>query len=244
MKALIADDERLARLELRRLLKAYVDVEIIGEARNGVEVIEAVERLGPDLMFLDVEMPGGTGLEVLARIPDPPQTIFTTAYSEHALRAIELNAVDYLLKPISPDRLAEALQRVRQRLQQAGMDASEHAPKAKQVAALPMRQFFLQDGERCWLVAPREIRLFRAEGNYTRVYFGEHQPLIYRPLLRIEERLDAHVFFRANRSELVNLHWVQSVSPEGDGLFITLRGGPEIAVSRRQTRLWKERLEL
>lgn len=243
MKALIVDDERLARLELRRLLAAHGGVEIVAEARNGMEAREAVEQLEPELMFLDIEMPGSSGLQLLEEMAEPPQTIFTTAYTDHALRAIELNAVDYLLKPVSAPRLAEALERVRQRMQALSVGPSE-AGTATNATVPPMRQFFLHDGDQCWLVAPREIRLFRSEGNYTRVFFGEHQPLIYRPLVRIEERLDASVFFRANRSEVINLQWVQSIAPEGDGLCVTLRGGPEIAVSRRQTRLWKERLEL
>ncbi len=249
MKAVIVEDERLARQELRRLLADHGDVEILAEARNASEASEIVERLEPELIFLDIEMPGMSGIELLAEMADPPETIFTTAYSQYALRAIELNAVDYLMKPISPQRLCEALDRVRMRMQQKAADlpvqvSAMSARKAPGVIEEPLRQFFVRDGEQCWLVAPREIRLLRSEGNYTRVCFGVHQPLVLRPLLRIEERLDPGIFFRVNRSELINLQWVQSIAPEGDGLCITLRGGPEVAVSRRQTRLLKERLEL
>jgi two-component system, LytTR family, response regulator len=237
LRAIIADDERLARQELRRLLAEHPDVLIVGEARNADETEDLLERCEPELLFLDIEMPGRSGLEMLETCANPPQTILTTAFDRYALRGFELNAVDYLLKPIAPERLAEALRRVRERLT-GGTSAAGAA------AGRPIEQVFVRDGERCWLVRMSDIRLLRAEGNYTRVFFRAFQPLIPRSLAQIEARLDTAHFFRANRAEIVNLQWVAGIGPEGDGYSVALREGPEVTVSRRQAKLLRERLTL
>jgi two-component system, LytTR family, response regulator len=244
--ALIVDDERIARQELRRLLAVHPDVEIVAEARHADEAEDLLERHEPDLLFLDIQMPGRSGLEMLERFPDPPQTILTTAFDRYALRGFELNAVDYLLKPIVPERLSEALRRVRQRLDarsasQASAADSSAAPPA---AHRPLEQVFVRDGERCWLVRLDEISLLRSEGNYTRVIFAGNQPLIPRSLAQIEPRLDPSIFFRANRAEVLNLRRVVAVTPEADGYVISLRGGPDVVVSRRQAKLLRDLLAL
>ncbi len=228
MKALIVDDERLARLELRRLLAAHPDIEIAGEARSGDEALRLAPELTPDLLFLDIQMPGMTGFELLERIPDLPAVIFTTAYDEYAIRAFEVNALDYLLKPIVPARLAASLARLR--------------PRA---APARLEQVFVRDGERCWIVRTAEIYLLESEGNYTRVYFGAEKPLIRRSLNALEEQLDPAIFFRAGRREILNLKWIERVdlSPSG-GLVVTLRGGRSVEMSRRQSARLKEALSL
>jgi two-component system LytT family response regulator len=165
MKAIIVDDEGMARREMRRLLNAHPEVEIAGEGRDAEEAIALIEREQPDLVFLDVQMPGMSGFEMLERVEEVPQVIFTTAYDEYALRAFEVNALDYLLKPIAPARLAAALQRVRPR------------PIPRR-----MEQVFVRDGERCWLVRFADIFLLEAEGNYTRIYFRGERPLVPRSL--------------------------------------------------------------
>jgi two-component system, LytTR family, response regulator len=238
MRALIVDDERLARQELRRLLTEHGDVEVSGEARNADEAEDLLERFEPDLLFLDIQMPGRSGLEMLEQFANPPQTILTTAFDRYAVRGFELNAVDYLLKPIAPERLAEAMRRVRERMQARAAD------QEKAQSAATLEQVFVRDGERCWLVRMEEIALLRSEGNYTRVVFGQNQPLIPRSLAQIEPRLDAKVFFRANRAEIINLRRVTEVAPEGDGYCVTLRGGPSVAVSRRQAKAMREMLAL
>jgi len=228
MKALIADDERIARQELRRLLGAHSEIEIAGEARSGEEALELIPRLAPDVLFLDVRMPGLSGFDVLERLDDVPQVIFTTAYDEYALKAFEVSALDYLVKPVAPARLAAAVAKLRPRAEKSRLD-----------------RVFVREGERCWLVRVADIFLLESEGNYTRVYFGADRPLIARSLAALEERLDPAVFFRAGRKHIVNLKWVERVDPGvGGNLAVRLRGGVTIKMSRRQSARFREALSL
>jgi two-component system, LytTR family, response regulator len=234
MKTLIVDDEPLARRELRRLLGNYPAVEVAGEAGNIDEARELIEKLKPDLVFLDIQMPGGTGFDLLAQLDRVPRIVFTTAYDHYAVKAFDVNALDYLLKPIESDRLATALRKVQAVLAQ---------PLASTEA--PLDQLFVRDGPRCWFVPLREVSLFSAEGNYVRMLWGKERPLLGRSLAMLEEKLDARRFFRANRSQVVNLDFIQQVEPgEGGQLHLQLRDGPEIEVSRRQARLFKARTTL
>ncbi|HEV2444339.1 MAG TPA: LytTR family DNA-binding domain-containing protein [Candidatus Sulfopaludibacter sp.] len=228
MKAVIVDDERLARLELRRLLAAHPEVEIAGEARSGEEALALIPQLAPDLLFLDIQMPGMTGFDLLERLEDLPQVIFTTAYDEFAIQAFEVNALDYLLKPIAPARLEAALGRVRPRSER---------PRLEQV--------FVRDGERCWIVRLPDIFLMESEGNYTRLYFGSERPLIRRSLNALEEQLDPAMFFRAGRKEILNLKWIEKVDLSvAGGLMVTLKGGRTVEMSRRQSVRLREILSL
>jgi two-component system LytT family response regulator len=228
MKALIVDDERIARQELRRLLSAHPEIEVCGEARSGEEALALIPKLAPDLVFLDIQMPGMTGFDVLDRLDDVPQVIFATAYDEYAIKAFEVSALDYLLKPIDPVRLAAALQKVRPR-----------------VAPPRLEQVFVRDGERCWIVRVADVYLLESEGNYTRLYFGKERPLIPRSLVVIEERLDPAVFFRAGRKHIVNLKWIERVETGVAGnLVVTLRSGQSVEMSRRQSARLREVLSL
>jgi len=233
MKALIVDDEALARRELRRLLAEHPWVEIIGEAAHVEEAASKVEALSPDLLFLDIQMPGGTGFDLLTRLDRAPHVIFTTAYDQHAVRAFEVNALDYLLKPIEPERLAAALGRVKN-------DSSLAEPDSGAV----LEQLFVQDGPRCWFVPLRDVRLLTAENNYVRLSWGKLQPLLGRPLSALEQRLDPKRFFRANRAQILNLDFIESVDLGVNGrLHVQLRdGGPEVEISRRQARLFRLRM--
>ncbi|PTL83951.1 LytTR family DNA-binding domain-containing protein [Vitiosangium sp. GDMCC 1.1324] len=234
MRTLIVDDERLARAELRRLLTAFPDVEVVGEATHVDEACERVEALAPDLLLLDIQMPGGTGFDVLARLESPPDVVFTTAYDEHAVRAFEVNALDYLLKPIEAPRLAEALERVRQR----GL-----ARPAAATPSTPLERAFVRDGERCWLVQLAQVPLLASEGNYARLYLDGAQPLLARSLNYLEERLDPARFFRASRQHLINLDFVEALEPgPGGTLIVRLRGGQEVEMSRRQSLRFRERM--
>ncbi|NVJ28049.1 MULTISPECIES: LytR/AlgR family response regulator transcription factor [Myxococcus] len=238
MRVLIVDDERLARAELRRLLAAFPDVEVVGEATHVDDACRQVEALEPDLLLLDIQMPGGTGFDVLARLDEPPDVIFTTAYDAHAVRAFSVNALDYLLKPIEPERLAEALERVRQR----GGPAS-HAPSRTPDASL--ERVFVRDGERCWLVQLAQVPLITSEGNYARLHLEGHQPLLLRSLSYLEEKLDPARFFRASRQHLINLDFVESLEPGTGGTLVArLRGGTEVEMSRRQSQRFRERMSL
>lgn len=238
-KVLIIDDERLARSELKRLLNDFPDVEVIGEAANAKEGIEKIESLNPDLIFLDIQMPGQTGFEMLTQLDRAPHVIFVTAYDEYALKAFEVNALDYLMKPVEPKRLADALLKVKQREEDELLSfhnrglLSEHD------------QVFVKDGERCWFVKLSEVRLFESVGNYAKVYFGPNKPLILKSLNALEERIDDKVFFRANRKHIINLRMIDKIEPYfNGGLLIDLIGGEKIEVSRRQAVKFKETMSL
>ena len=218
MKAIIVDDERIARRELRRLLGAHPEIEIIGEAGNGDEALDLIHKQEPDVVFLDIEMPGMSGFDLLDRLRDVPDVIFTTAYDQHALKAFEVNALDYLTKPIAPSRLAAALRKVRGR--HAGF----------------RDQMFLREGERCWIVRVGNIEVLESEGNYTRVFFARERPLIPGSLAAFEERLDPAAFFRASRRHIINLNSIHSTESDPAGnLVVTMRCGETVPLSRRQS---------
>jgi two-component system, LytTR family, response regulator len=234
MKAMIIDDEPPARRELRRLLTDFSWVEVIGEAGNVDQAAPMVESLTPELLFLDIQMPGGSGFDLLARVEHLPQVIFTTAYDEHAVRAFEVDALDYLLKPIDPARLADALGRVKR----------ARAARTPHPSAV-LEQIFVRDGSRCWFVPLREVRLLSSEGNYIRLSWGKSQPLLGRALAALEQRLDPNRFFRANRRQIVNLDFIESVELGVNGrLHAQLRDGPEVEISRRQARLFKTKMSI
>ena len=233
MRAMIVDDEPLARRELRRLLAEFAWIDIVGEAANVDEAGPLVERLLPELLFLDIQMPGGTGFDLLERLEHLPRVVFTTAYDKHAVRAFEVNALDYLLKPIEPERLAAAVARAQ--------GAAASAPAASAASGISLERLFLRDGDRCWFVPLREVKLFTAEGNYVRLSWDKTHPLLGRPLSSLEPRLDPKRFFRANRQQIINLEYIESVDLGVNGrLHVQLRGGPEVQISRRQARLFRQ----
>ncbi len=239
MRAMIVDDEPLARREMRRLLADFPWIEICGEAANIQEAARRIEELTPELLFLDIHMPGGSGFDLLAGLEHVPQVIFTTAHDEHAVRAFEVNALDYLLKPIEPERLAAALTRSRKRSAPSPGPAGHPLPHAGEGKVL--EQLFVRDGPRCWFVPLSEVSLITADGNFVRLLWGDRQPMLGRPLSAIEERLDSKAFFRANRRQIFNLAFVERVEiGVGGRLHVQLRGGPEIEISRRQARLFRE----
>jgi len=234
MKAMIIDDEPPARRELRRLLNEFAWVEVVGEAGNVDQAEEMIGSLAPDLLFLDIQMPGGSGFDLLTRLEDVPQVIFTTAYDQHALRAFEVDALDYLLKPIDPARLAEALGRAK----------SAQAARTPQQGAV-LEQIFVRDGSRCWFVPLREVRLLTSEGNYIRLSWSKEKPLLGRALAALERRLDPNRFFRANRQQIINLDFIENVELGVNGrLHAQLRDGPEVEISRRQARVFKVKMSI
>lgn len=240
MKVLLVDDERLARNELRRLLAVHRDVEVAGEAVEVEDALEKVAALKPGVVFLDVQMPGADGFSLLERLEPPlPLVVFTTAYDEFAVKAFEFNALDYLLKPVDPARLAAALDKLRQRGPAPGGDA---APRTR---LAPEDKVFVREGDQCWFVAVQNIRLLESEGNYTRVHFDDSKPQLFRSLTAMEERLDPKHFFRANRKQVINLAWVEGIEPWfSGGLLVRLKGGIKVELSRRQAQEFRERLSL
>lgn len=228
MRVMIIDDERLARDELRRLLLEHPWISVVGEAANVQEGVQQIAALVPDLVFLDVQMPDGSGFDLLAALAQAPAVIFTTAYDRYALRAFDVSALDYLLKPIDPPRLAQALEKRRPTPRDAGSVAADG-------------KVFIQDGERCWFVALDDIALFESEGNYTRVYFDNHRPLLLRSLVQLETRLDAAKFMRVSRSRIVNLASVTGIAPApAGGMMLTLHDGLRVGMSRRRAIVFRQ----
>jgi two-component system LytT family response regulator len=245
MKTLIVDDERLARNELRRLLENFPKIQIVGEAANADEALPMIDELEPELLFLDIQMPGKNGFELLQSIEGKaPEVIFTTAYDEYAIKAFEFNALDYLLKPVELARLSEAIHRVEEE-----QHATEPSTSAGQSGGHKLLgendQVFVKDGEKCWFVKLGKVRLFESMGNYVRLYFDDQKPLVLKSLNALEDRLDPATFFRANRKHIINLQWIEKIEPWfSGGLLVTLRGGDKIEISRRQAIRFKDLLSL
>lgn len=242
-RVIIIDDERLARKELKKLLEEFPELEVVDEAANVDEGISKIELHNPDLIFLDIQMPGKTGFDLLRELNRTPEVIFTTAYDEYALKAFEVNALDYLLKPIEPKRLADALQKLDE--EDEDVSISNVSSTAGKFTLNENDQVFVKDGERCWFVKLSEIRMFESVGNYAKVYFGVNKPLILKSLNALEERLDPRVFFRANRKHIVNLRMIEKVEPYfNGGLLLEIQGGDKIEISRRQAVKFKEMMSL
>jgi len=243
IKAIIIDDERLARNELKKLLMDFPEIEVVAEGANANEGLEKIETINPDLVFLDIQMPGKTGFDMLAELDKAPHVIFTTAYDEYALKAFEVNALDYLLKPVEPKRLADAIQKLH--IQEEKEQIVSSGISVNREMLHEDDQVFVKDGERCWFVKLSEIRLFESVGNYAKVFFGPNKPLILKSLNALEERLDEKTFFRANRKHIVNLRLIDKIEPYfNGGLLLELKGGEKIEVSRRQTVKFKEMMSL
>ena len=238
MRALIVDDERLARKELTKLLEDHPAIEVVGEAMNADEAEQMVNELNPDLLFLDIQMPGRTGFQLLESLDSAPLVVFTTAYDEFAMKAFEVNALDYLLKPIHPERLSEAVQKINEKEKSRG-------GRAKDKKLGLDDQVFVKDGDRCWFLSLTNIRLFESDGNYIKVYFDGNRPMIHKSLNALDEKLDERAFFRASRKHIINLSWVDSIEPWfNGGLMVKLKGGDKVEVSRRQAAKFKDMMSL
>ena len=237
MKAILIDDERLARQELKNLLALHKDIEIVAECSDAVQAKEKINELKPDIIFCDIQMPGKSGLELVEEISGAIDVVFITAHDEHAIKAFELNAFDYLLKPVQADRLAETIKK---------LSIKESATKIDNNSPLTEKDMvFIKDGEKCWFVRLSDIRLFESEGNYVRVYFENFRPLILRSLNSLETRLDEKQFFRASRKHMINLSYIVSVEAWfNGGLNVKLKDSKEIEISRRQAVKLKDMMSI
>ncbi|MNK16420.1 Transcriptional regulatory protein YehT [compost metagenome] len=239
IKTIIVEDSRLARNELKELIKRHLELEVIGEAENVDTAYAMINEMKPQLIFLDINMPGKDGFELLEMLDDVPVTVFTTAFDEYAIKSFEYNALDYLLKPINEKRFGDAVQKIKDKIN------SDEETQVANHNLTEESQIFIKDGEKCWLVKISEIALFEIVGNYTRVYFRDCKPLIYKSLNQIEERLPQNTFFRANRQQIINLKYIKSVDNWFNGkLKATMQNGVEIEISRRQSSLFKDMLSL
>lgn len=239
IKAIIVDDERLAREGLKQLLAETGEIELIGEASNADEAIDLVEKHKPQLLFLDIEMPEKNGFDLLEELIETPYVIFTTAYNEFALKAFEVNAMDYILKPIELPRLKEAIARVKKQIIEV-----DQQPKSNR-ALTDTDQVFIRDGDKCWFVKLTEIRMIESAGNYAKIHFDKYQPLIHKTLNALDERLSPSLFFRANRQQIINLQYIDKIEPFFNaGFLIYLKDGTKVEVSRRQSVKFKEMMSL
>jgi two-component system LytT family response regulator len=242
MKTILIDDERLARKELTSLLSDFKNIEIIDECSNAIEAKEKIEKLKPDLIFLDIQMPEKTGFDLLEELDYIPHVVFVTAYNEYAIKAFEVNAFDYILKPIDPDRLKQTIDKI-ERLN-SSKNESELTKKIKSKLGYN-DQIFIKDGEKCWFVKLDEVRYFESEGNYVKVFFQEYKPLILRSLTNIETKLEEKLFFRTSRKHIVNMKWIKKVDNWfSGGLKLILQTGEEIEVSRRQAQKFRDIMSL
>ncbi|MFI5151421.1 MAG: LytR/AlgR family response regulator transcription factor [Bacteroidia bacterium] len=243
MRALIIDDERLARQELKSLLSPFHEVEVVGECENAENAALKIAELMPDIIFLDIQMPGKNGFELLQDLPKVPEVVFVTAYDDYALKAFEVNALDYLLKPVQSARLAETIKKI------LSLEKTEYKNSSPMQSGSELLkesdQVFVKDGEKCWFVKLEDIRLFESEGNYVRIFFQTNRPLILRSLNYLDERLDNKIFFRASRKHIINLRWIESVENWfNGGLMVKLKGGDQVEISRRQASKLKEMMSL
>ncbi len=236
LKAVIVEDSRLARNELKELIKNYKVMELIGEAENVDEAFDLIRNTCPDIVFLDIHMPEKDGFELLEMLDEVPIIVFTTAYDEYAIKSFEYNAFDYLLKPINSTRFSKTMERIIENFSQL-----ENTTEKKEDEFDIEKQIFIKDGERCWLVKIKDIAVFEIVGNYTRIFFDNNKPLMYKSLAQIEKKLPATHFFRANRQQIINIHQVKNVVTWFNGkLKIEMKSGKEIEISRRQSVLFKE----
>ena len=237
ISAIIVEDSRLARQELKELIKQHPEINIVGEAENVNDAIVLIENTQPQLLFLDINMPEKDGFQLLEALDEVPTVIFTTAYDEYAIKSFEYNAFDYLLKPISNDRFTKSINKLLPLLKEEKSDSN---PKN----FTENSQIFIKEDENCWMVLLKDIYLFEIVGNYTRVYFEDKKPLIYKSLNQIESKLPEAHFFRANRQQIINLKHIKDVVPWFSGkLKITLNNLQDVEVSRRQSLKFKQDLE-
>ncbi|WP_047246297.1 LytR/AlgR family response regulator transcription factor [Maribacter thermophilus] len=240
IKAVIVEDSRLARNELRELIKKYPQLEVIGEAENVDDAYTLIQETRPQLLFLDINMPEKDGFELLEMLDHIPITIFTTAFDEYAIKSFEYNALDYLLKPINEKRFAQAIEKIEEKL-----NAQKEEPVLENRRLTGNSQIFIKDGEKCWLIKIGDISHFEIVGNYTRVFFQDEKPMLYKSLNQIEEKLPQKYFFRANRQQIINTNYIVDVVPWFNGkLKLTMANGDEIEVSRRQSYLFKDKMSL
>nr|WP_315159086.1 response regulator transcription factor [uncultured Flavobacterium sp.] len=236
IKTIIVEDSRLARNELKELIKSFPEIEVIGEADNVDSGYELITAKQPDLLFLDINMPEKDGFELLEMLDNVPITVFTTAFDEYALKSFEYNALDYLMKPVSLNRFAKAIEKIKQKLQ-------ERVIKAEQKVEIS-NQIFIKDGEKCWLVKVADIYLFEVDGNYTKVFFNNQKAILNKSLNQIDKKLPED-FFRANRNQIININFIKNIDLWFSGnLLVQLKDDQKIEISRRQSSLFKEKMSL
>ena len=232
IKTLLVDDEPLALAELHIMLKENREIDIIDTASNAAEAIEKINTQKPELLFLDINMPGKNGFELLEELEEAPYVIFVTAYDQYAIKAFEVNALDYILKPVNTERLAEAIEKINKQI-------TLRQTKERQLAI--DKRIFIKDGDACFFVPLTDIQVIESVGNYARVYYENKKPLLHRSLNYLEERLPDTHFFRADRQHIVNIYYIKNIIPFfNSSLQAEMQSGMKIDISQRQSVKFKE----
>jgi two-component system LytT family response regulator len=238
MRAIIVDDSRLARTGLARMLAAFPEIELVGEADHPDTALPLIRECDPDLLFLDIRMAGADAFDLLARLDHHPRIVFTTAHAEYAIRSFDFDTVDYLLKPVSQERLAQAIRKLAPR-------GSLPSPAPSAAPLEPGSRIFIKDGERCHMVSLAAIRCFESCKNYVQVFFDDQRAYVKKSLGSVEERLPRQIFFRVSRRHIVNLNAVVAIEEAlGAGYLVTLDNGQKLEISRRNAAQLKETLSL
>ena len=234
IKTILVDDEPLALLELQTMLYKYPEIVVIDTARNALEAVQKANTLKPDLLFLDINLPGKSGFDILQELEEVPLVIFVTAYDQFAIKAFEVNALDYILKPINTDRLKEAIEKIRKQVVQ-------NKPAEEQLTI--DKRIFIKDGEHCYFIPLKEIFLIESVGNYARMFFQNKKPLLHKSLNYLEEKLPQSHFFRTDRQHIINTDFITSIAPFfNNSLQIELKNDIKIEISQRQSVKFKERM--
>jgi len=226
MRVAIVDDSRLARVELKQQLTLVENIKLVAEADNVQSALKMLSETNIDLLLLDIDLPDGTGFDLLEQSSAVPDVIFVTAFDEFAIKSFDYNALDYLLKPVRQDRLNKALDKVKR------LNVEQKLT--------PEKRIFIKDREQCFFVSVEDIFAFEAMGNYTRVHIENGKPCVYRPISAIEARLDKNEFFRASRSFIINTRYIVNIAAQDNGsLLVTLKNGAEMSISKRQASEFK-----
>ncbi|WP_353480623.1 LytTR family DNA-binding domain-containing protein [Haliscomenobacter sp.] len=230
--AIIIEDEYLAAEELLKMLSVHPEIEVLAIADSVASALEQIEKNKPQLLFLDINLNGSSGFDILEKLDEVPLVIFVTAYDQYALKAFEVSALDYLLKPINPQRLSETIQKVKK----------QFLPTEQKEPRLSIeKRIFIKDGEQCFFVPLVEVHLVESVGNYARVYYGNNKPLLHKSLNYLEEKLPESHFFRANRQYLINIHFIQNINSYfNNTLQVEMPDGIKIEISQRQSVKFKE----
>jgi two-component system LytT family response regulator len=232
IKTILIDDEPLAIMELQAMLKKHTDIDVVTTAENAVDAIEKINDHKPQLIFLDINMPSKSGFDLLEELDEVPLVIFVTAYDQYAINAFDVNALDYILKPVNTDRLAEAIEKIKKQFAQN---------KSNESKLTIDKRIFIKDGEQCFFVPLAEIFLIESVGNYARIYYQNKKPLLHKSLNYLEEKLPDTHFFRAGRQHIINTHFIKNISPFfNNTLQVEMHTGVKIDISQRQSVKFKE----
>lgn len=232
IRTILIDDEPLALTELKDMLCNYNEIDVIETAENAVQGTEKIRGLHPDLIFLDINMPGKTGFELLEGLDEVPHVIFVTAFDQYAINAFDVNALDYILKPVNAERLQEAIEKIKKQFALA---------KSGQDRLSIDKRIFIKDGEKCFFLSLSEVLFFESVGNYARIYQEDKKLLLHRSLNYLEERLPETHFFRTGRQYIINTLFIKNIHPYfNSSLQVEMKNGLKIDISQRQSVKFKE----